>query len=159
MELGLGQAQEQAEAGVDRLREQLGVLARERQEDVQQISELVQEAQTRATKELQAVKALAEAQAKGVRDDVSQALNELREGLLLRLEQETQDKVRVDEVQDALRRLTESFQSRLEGVHQDLRLKVETKSEDSYRGLERLKADLDSLSSALDKQVGEAAAL
>lgn len=65
-----------------------------------------------------------------------------------------QDKVRVEEVQDALRRLTESFQARIEGMHQDLSLKIVTKNEDCYLGLERLKADIEQISNSLKKHPG-----
>lgn len=54
----------------------------ERQNDVQQISDLVQDAQAKFAKELQSVKALTEALNKGVREDVALSVNETREDLL-----------------------------------------------------------------------------
>ena len=55
------------------------------------------------------------------------------------------DKVRVDEVQDALRRLTESFQIKIENLHSDIARTIQSKNEDCYLGMERLKNDITEL--------------
>jgi len=94
---------------VNRLRDQLKVLAKERAEDLESISDLVSSSQKKTLGDLERTKQHLESFIRSQREDLMQHQIDVKEELSLKIDTEIGDKVRVDEVQDALRRLTESF--------------------------------------------------
>lgn len=130
---------------IGRLKEQMKFLAKERAEDVNQISELMKVTQKKITQEVMKLNKELEGHIKQNHETQVNEMARLREDFEKRMDHELTDKVRVDEVQDALRRLTESFQHKIENLYTEVIRTVQTKNDDCYAGLERLKSDINEL--------------
>jgi hypothetical protein len=84
-------------------------MAKDRADDVSQISDLMKNTQKKLSLETQKLLKDYDTQQSLKHENTNSTLDQVRQELAHKIEQEISDKVRVDEVQDALRRLTESF--------------------------------------------------
>ena len=109
--------------------------------------------QKKITQEVTKLNKELESHIKQNHESQSNEINDLREDFERKMDQQIADKVRVDEVQDALRRLTESFQIKIENMHSDLSRTIQSKNEDCYLGMERLKSDITELQQSSSHKV------
>ena len=98
--------------------------------------------QKKITQEVTKLNKELESHIKSNHEEQSNEITNLKEDLQHRIDSEIHDKVRVDEIQDALRRLTECFSHKIETLYTELLRTIQSKTDDTYSGLERLKNDI-----------------